>query len=197
MNRVKKKDILEWKDIYELWGYAISELPELHIQQPHLSVGFSEPKYGQVCYFNWARKGDEEKTVQSDLVTLSRWQEIGENWSKGTIRTASILARCETDEERAAVWIAACMLSLTRSGIAINTTIRNAHQIEHQARIYFTHKYGYWHTNSREFFPEFYIPNGLLWDGKELTAPTLIELAALNASMVLTHYTMIEYKMSR
>jgi hypothetical protein len=39
--------------------------------------------------------------------------EIEAGWSKGTIRTAALLCSCEKEEEFAAVWICAFVLSLT------------------------------------------------------------------------------------
>ena len=58
----------------------------------------------------------------------------------------------------------------------------------------FARKYGYWHSNSREFFPEFYIPMELFWEDKKLSVSALVKLAALNAAVVIGNYTPVEYK---
>ena len=109
--------------------------------------------------------------------------EIEAGWSKGTIRTAALLCSCEKEEEFAAVWICAFVLSL-----------RNAFNLEYEAAPVFARKYGYWHSNSREFFPEFYIPMELFWEDKKLSVSALVKLAALNAAVVIGNYTPVEYK---
>ena len=100
--------------------------------------------------------------------------EIEAGWSKGTIRTAALLCSCEKEEEFAAH--------------------RNAFNLEYEAAPVFARKYGYWHSNSREFFPEFYIPMELFWEDKKLSVSALVKLAALNAAVVIGNYTPVEYK---
>ena len=94
----------------------------------------------------------------------------------------------------AAVWICAFVLSLTRGRSGGDETHRNAFNLEYEAAPVFARKYGYWHSNSREFFPEFYIPMELFWEDKKLSVSALVKLAALNAAVVIGNYTPVEYK---
>ena len=59
--------------------------------------------------------------------------EIEAGWSKGTIRTAALLCSCEKEEEFAAVWICAFVLSLTRGRSGGDETHRNAFNLEYEA----------------------------------------------------------------
>ena len=81
--------------------------------------------------------------------------EIEAGWSKGTIRTAALLCSCEKEEEFAAVWICAFVLSLTRGRSGGDETHRNAFNLEYEVAPVFARKYGYWHSNSREFSRNF------------------------------------------
>ena len=92
--------------------------------------------------------------------------EIEAGWSKGTIRTAALLCSCEKEEEFAAVWICAFVLSLMRGRSGGDETHRNA----------------------------FYIPMELFWEDKKLSVSALVKLAALNAAVVIGNYTPVEYK---
>lgn len=140
----------------------------------------------------------EEEAVQEDLKILaSGYPEVGTSWSRGTIKTASLLADCETEEEFAAVWLSAFALSLTRKGGEWDTTKRNAAIIEQEACSIVTKRHGYWHASSRDFFPVFYIPTNLFWESKDLSAATLVELAAINAALVMAHFIPVEYKVVR
>lgn len=120
--------------------------------------------------------------------------EIEAGWSKGTIRTAALLCSCEKEEEFAAVWICEFVLSLTRGRSGGDETHRNAFNLEYEVAPVFARKYGYWYSNSREFFPEFYIPMELFWEDKKLSVSALVKLAALNAAVVIGNYTPVEYK---
>ena len=71
---------------------------------------------------------------------------------------------------------------------------REKESMEYEAAPVFARKYGYWHSNSREFFPEFYIPMELFWEDKKLSVSALVKLAALNAAVVIGNYTPVEYK---
>ena len=99
-----------------------------------------------------------------------------------------MLCSCEKEEEFATVWICAFVLSLTRGRSGGDGTHRNAFNLEYEAAPVFARKYGYWHSNSREFFPE------LFWEDKKLSVSALVKLAALNAAVVIGNYTPVEYK---
>ncbi len=194
---MNRDNTVKWKDIYHIWQAAVRKYPELQNLPLYRSVAFSEPRFGPCFYFNWIKKEEEEKAIREDLAALaSSWPEVGMNWSRGTVKTAGLLAFCETEEEAAAVWICAFALFLDRRGGGRNTTTGNAYLLEREACGVFARKRGYWHTSSRDFFPDCYIPEGLLWERETLSVSTLVELAAINAAMVMTHYTPVEYKMA-
>ena len=184
-----------WEKIYGVWKIATLRFPELRGPLHYRSVNFSKPEYGPCYYFDWLTNGEEQMKIETSLKALaSTWSDIPTNWSKGTIQTAALLTCCENEEELAAVWICAFALSLIRTRAIKGETQRNAVNLEHEACLLFVHDYGYWHSNSRDLFPEFYIPMDLFWDDKKFSMEELIEFAAMNAALVLAHYTPVEYK---
>ncbi len=192
---MNKNNTPKWNDIYRDWKIETRKFPELCGQLRYLSVNISKPQYGQCYFFDWVPKIDEENAIQAGVTALaSGWPEVGTSWSKGTIKTASLLASCETEEECAAVWLCSFALSLLRHETDRCETYRNALHLEHEACAVFARKYGYWHSSSRDLLPESYIPANLLWESKDLSVSTLVELAAINAALVMTHYTPVEYK---
>ena len=195
---MNKNDTATWRQIYDDWNWAVRDFPELRSLSCCMKINITQPQYGPVYHFDWVAKGTEEEAVQEDLKILaSGYPEVGTAWSRGTIKTASLLADCETEEEFAAVWLSAFALSLTRKGGGWDTTKRNAAIIEQEACSIVTKKHGYWHASSRDFFPAFYIPTNLFWESKDLSAATLVELAAINAALVMAHFTPVEYKVVR
>lgn len=192
---MNREQIVKWKDIYSWWKAAIIIFSEIQGSIRCLRVDISEPKYGPICYYDWVKKDNEEATVKAGVAALaSRWSELDSPWSKGTINTVSMLASCEAEEEFAAIWLCAFSLTLLRRGLDRSGTRKNAACIERESCAVFARKYGYWHHSSRDFFPEFYIPDGLLWESEDLSVLSLVELAAVNASLVMSHFTPIEYK---
>ena len=197
MNSDRSEDArVSWRELYSYWNLAIKKFPQLGSETSCLKVDITEPKFVPIYYFNWVPKAETQKAVQADIKQLaSGWPEIGDSWSKGTVRTAGLLASCETKEETAAVWLSAFALSLLRKGKHWNTTKRNAADIEQEAHILLAGKHGYWHASSKEFFPQFYIPEKLFWESQELSVSTLVELAALNAALVSANFVPVEYKL--
>ena len=187
-------DALAWKELYAHWGIAIMKFPELQGNLDIRRVAIHEPKYGPVYFYNWVDKRNEEAAIREDVrKEASTWQEIGSEWSKGTLTTATLLASSKTPEELAAVWITAFALALQKRLKHHNALHHNAFMVVHSASAVFAQRYGYWHHNSSNFFPEFYVPYSLLWDDVPLTQFVIVELAALNAAHVLAHFTPIEY----
>lgn len=191
-------EMMKWSEIYCLWQSEVRKFSNLLNQTKCLRVAITKPQYGPLYYYNWVPNGTVDTSIQEDIKVLaSAWPEIGTSWSKGTIRTAALLADCKTEEDTAAVWLCAFALTLLRSGSKWDETKRNAAKIEQEARTVFASEHEYWHTSSRAFFPQFYLPDGLFWDADNLSISTLIELAVVNASLVAAHYTPVEYFQKR
>lgn len=102
--------------------------------------------------------------------------------------------KCESEEEMAAIWLCAFALAIERNSRNGDSLSRLAAEIQYKACPLFAQKYGYWHHQSRDFFPEFYIKSGLLREENSISLPAFIELAVLNAALVMNHYTPVEYK---
>lgn len=192
-----KKD-LSWSTIYRHWNMATLGLPEIHGLPQCLKIPVSGPLYGPIYHFNWIKVGNEEPSVQENITTLSSsWLDVGTQWSKGTLHTAAFLTSCKTGEEAAAVWLHAFSLSLIRDtlcGCKIYGTKKSVINILTASSEILPQTWGYWHHNSKDFFPSFYIPYDLFEESQLLSVPVLVKLAAINASLVMTHYTPVEYK---
>ena len=101
----------------------------------------SKPRFGPCYSFNWIEKEREKESIESDVAALTSGRmEIEAGWSKGTIRTAALLCSCEKEEEFAAVWICAFVLSLTRGRSGGDETHRNAFNLEYEAAPVFCEK---------------------------------------------------------
>ncbi len=152
---MSKNEMMKWSEIYCLWKSRVRKFPNLLSQTVCLKSEITKPQYGPLFYYNWVSNGTVDTSIREDMTALaSGWTEIGTSWSKGTIRTAALLADCKTEEETAAVWLCAFTLILLRSESKWDDTMRNAAKIEQEARTVFASEHGYWHTSSREFFPK-------------------------------------------
>lgn len=106
---------MKWEDIYKVWKWEMCKFPVLSAQKYCLKTEISKPRFGPCYSFNWIEKEREKESIESDVAALTSGRmEIEAGWSKGTIRTAALLCSCEKEEEFAAVWICAFVLSLTR-----------------------------------------------------------------------------------
>lgn len=191
----KKEKTIDWQDLYDYWKRYSRYLPELQFPLQGKRIEINERIFGSVYHYNWLNKSKEEQEIEEDkrLIT-STWIDPGNQWSRGTIHTAGLLMECETAEEMAAIWLCAFAHTIERNKNNRDSLSRLAAEIQYKACPLFAQKYGYWHHQSRDFFPEFYIMSDLLWEENSISIPAFIELAVLNAALVMDHYTPVEYK---
>ncbi len=187
---MNKENTANWPELYQSWQYSKWKYPRLDYPLQCQRISIEEPKYGPAYHYNWVERDTVESDVQRDVTLLSRWIEPGSQWSRGTVKTVELLTSCETEEELAAVWIAA----FARSWIGPEERSHTISIIEDEARSVFVRRYGYWHYNSTDLFPGNFFPDSLIRECGELSASTIIELAAFYASLVMGRYVPVEYK---
>ena len=183
---------MDWRQIYAAWKESIQKYPEL--QGPLRCRKVIISKSARPQYYDWVSKENEdiEITAIQNLLASGR-PDADSPWSNGALRTAEFLIESASEEESSAILLRAFALTFIRARGNVNKTYRNAAIIEREAQNRLGLGQREWHPSSREFFPEFYIPYEVLFGGEEIRISALIELATMNAALVMQHYTPVAF----
>ena len=188
-------DFSQWSSIYDYWKIAVSIFPELQKRYECIEAPVHRKAFGRLYYYDWCPADHIEEKLQETLLQFyESYCDIGGEWSKGAQHTACLLCLCQNVEEQAAVWINAFVLNLEQKNGITPETRRNLCTIQDCTLPVILKNYENWSAWSKNFFPEFYFPQELLYDKIDLSIPALLHLAAMNASMVLAHYRPVAYK---
>lgn len=145
---------MAWEQVYDLWKHSVRDLSKSLNEKPGVEfvpVKFKSP--GSVFYgFDW-RKAEEKDRV-NQLVKQAMYGYSffydEERIYAGTLHTAELLSVSETEEDRAAIWIAATAFELK----GCNTSDRKFYRLFYDAALgYLKERYEIWHYAMRKLVP--------------------------------------------
>ena len=163
---------LTWEDVYELWkqgSFPNSRLDE-PVQIETIYVNCENLPYDMYGY-DWLSVEELEYRREYAEKDPAGFLQLNCN-NKGVILTAELLAKADSDEERAAVWIAATARELCNCQFG-NNLYRYSQDIYDATIRHLRGKYKIaWHQATKWFIPEILVPykmlNNILCDGFEV-----------------------------
>lgn len=190
---MQNKSQVSWNEIYQHWKiYAHSgpvilnspiNLKEIHVDFPEHEGIF----YG----YDWLTRSEymhRKELIEKDLVQFLYFTKPT---NKGTMQTLQMLMEAKDDEERATIWIYAFAKEL--SDRASGSTLRFAYQLCDASLEFLSKRFYLWHHAMKKLVPEIYIDYSVYAETAFSSVNVIIDLARLNAALVLHEYVPILY----
>lgn len=184
---------ISWPEIYQCWRLNSSYGPEIlndPIRLTEIHVDYTA--HSAVFYgYDWLSRSEYNRRKELVEKNLSGFLYYTKATNKGTIHTLQMLVDAKDDEERAAIWIYAFAkeISDTRSG----NICRYADQVCHACLDFLSERYYLWHHAMRRLIPRVFINYDIYEETEFASVNAVIELARLNAALVLHEYVPILY----
>jgi len=191
MNRFPQKS---WEEIYKQWelyshyGPSVLTAP---IEPVEVHIDFN-PENGVFYGYDWLSSDEFKSRINLIERNLTQFLYFTKHTNKGTIHTLNMLVNSENDEERAAIWIYSFAKEVSEKFGKGNIN-HYAYQLCDAAQDFLSHNYYLWHHAMRKLVPEVLINYHIYHDTEFRSIDAVIELARLNAAMVLYEYVPILY----
>lgn len=191
---MEKPEIPSWEEIYEYWRLyepwepnimsSVIEPIEIHVDQYDKGTYF----YG----YDWLSQYDFEKRKETIEKNLTQFLYFTKPTNKGTMHTLRMLVDAIDDEERAAIWIYAFSKELSNMHFGGNNN-RYSLQLCYATQKFLGERFYLWHHLMKKLVPELYINQTLFSETEFNSIYPVIELARLNAALVLHEYIPVLY----
>jgi hypothetical protein len=183
-----------WEEIYQHWELYSSFGPSIltaSIAPVEVYIDYDQ-KRGVFYGYDWL-SSDEYKS-RKELIEgdLTHFFYFTKPTNKGTIHTLNMLVNSVSDEERAAIWIYAFAKEISDS-LGQGNIYRYSWQLCDVARGFLSHRYFMWHHAMRRLVPEVFISHSVYCDTEFRSIDAVVELARLNAALVLYEYVPVLY----
>ena len=184
---------ITWPEIFKSWsvgtfsGPAVLEAPVRPVEVP---VKYEEP--GHYFYgYDWLSRAEYDQRRELIERDPAAFLYFTKATNKGTIHTLQMLTEAKDDEERAAVWIAAFAKEIRDSGD--RAAWRYADQLGRASEAFLRERFSLWHHAMRQLVPAVFV-NCTLQEGSVFSSVYgMIELARLNAALILREYVPVLY----
>lgn len=147
---------------------------------------------GSFFGYDWLTQEDAQARKKLIATDLQSFLYFTPPTNKGTIRTAEMLADAQTDEDRAAIWVAATAKEL-REREAGKGVHLSAIALFDAACSYLRGRYPLWHHAMRGLVPQVVVPSRLLTSVSCENAAPVMELILLNTLILKHTYCILQY----
>lgn len=183
---------MAWKDAYDLWEAGSWRLPGV-LSVPAAETIFVDYQQEDSYFYgyDWLSKeeaGQRKETIAKNLAAFY----LATPTNKGTTQTAAMLAEARSDEERAAVWIAATAKELQDRGGGQGLS-RQAWALHIAALGFLRERCGVWHHAMRRLVPEIMIPRAVLESLACRDAEPVMGLIQMNVLLLKNEYRILRY----
>jgi len=191
---MKKLDAVSWEEIYDYWrlygiyGPAILNQP---ISPMELYIDFSKHD-GAFYGYDWLTLegyNSRKATIENNITQFIYFTKPT---NKGTIHTLNMLINSVSDEERAAIWIYSFAKEISDHHNRGNIN-RYAYQLRNAAQGFLSQHFYMWHHAMKKLVPDIFINHNIYSETEFNTINAVIELARLNAAIILHEYIPILY----
>lgn len=180
---------LSWKEIYEHWKYTNLALyydanRSLPVEKVFVDYKDKTPIYG----YDWLT--NDEAIARIELIKKDHigFLYFTKPTNKGTIQTAEMLTLSQSEEERAAIWIAATTFELMQKFHS-----RTLYDLNLNALHFLQEKYWLWHHAMKKLVPDILIPHAVLDNSDLNDLDTVLGLIQMNALMLLSTHRVLFY----
>jgi hypothetical protein len=152
---------IKWEDVYELWKIGSHNLPRTltdPVSAETVYVECDDCFYG----YDWLETTEAQERKQLIKKSPIQFLYFTKPTNKGTIHTAEMLMNAHSEEELAAIWIAATAKELLhdyRSGNGVGPYARMLHMAAYE---FLSNRFYWWHHAMTRLVPEIMIPSCIL-----------------------------------
>lgn len=187
---------ISWEKLYAGWKLYSRSAPQilsLPITPSEIHMDYDNTQ-GSIYGYDWLPQAVYEQYKELFAThgagALYRIQPT----NKGTLHTLNMLIHSQNDEERAAIWLYAYAKEILFDHSIHTSSIGGyAHQICNAASEFLSQHYYMWHHAMSRLVPELFTNWHLLADTDFHSLQAVIELARLNASLILYEYIPVVY----
>jgi len=184
---------INWEETYRLWKSGSYNFPE-NLSAPvavePVFVEYDRPGY----FFGYDWLSREEAQERKELIArdLKVFLYLTQHSNKGTIRTAEMLADAQTEEDRAAIWIAATAKELCKPD-AGKGVCKYSRELYAAACDFLRGRYPLWHHAMRGLVPQVVIPYEVLESISCENPAPVMGLIRLNTAILRNTYCILQY----
>ena len=169
-------------------GPSIMNMPILpstiHVDYSKMSGIF----YG----YDWLSRSEYESRKSIIENNVAQFLYFTTPTNKGTMHTLNMLVNSVSDEERAAIWIYSFAKEVSERNNSSSIS-RYTYELCDASEDFHSQNFYMWHHAMKKLVPEIFILRSLYAETKFNTIDAAIELARLNAAIVLQEYVPILY----
>lgn len=184
---------MKWEDAYRLWNDGRYDFPEILSDPAAAEPIFVEYEADGYFYgFDWLQNSmvqERKLLIQKKPLEFLYFTKPS---NKGTIQTAGMLMEAQSDEERAAVWIAATAKELSECG-GENNIRRYSNTLYMAACEFLKDHYYLWHHAMKRLVPEIMIPQSVLEAIVCKDAEPIMGLIQMNTVLLKSTWSILRY----
>lgn len=184
---------MTWEDTYKLWHYGCYCFPEIlsaPVTAEPVSVEYNGDVY--IYGYDWLQNDMAQERKSLIQKSPSEFLYFTKPSNKGTIQTAEMLAEAQSDEERAAVWIAATAKELSESKSG-NSLCHYSDMLYMAACNFLKDRYYLWHHAMKRLVPEIMIPQSVLGSIDCKNAEPVMGLIQMNTVLLKSTWSILRY----
>lgn len=184
---------MKWEEAYSLWNYESYSFPEILSTPITAESVFVEYNQGGYIYgFDWLQNEDTQERKKLIEKNPLEFLYFTKPTNKGTLQTAEMLTDAQSEEELAAIWIAATAKELSeyRCGDSIE---RYASMLHIAACNFLRPRYYLWHHAMKRLVPEILIPLTVLRNIDCKDAEPVMGLIQMNTVMLKSTWSILRY----
>lgn len=184
---------MKWEDAYKLWNGGCYDFYNILSSPAIAEPVFVEYKRDGYFYgFDWLQNDMAENRKLLIKKNLVEFLYFTKPTNKGTIQTAEMLIEAQSDEERAAIWIAATAKELSEYGDG-NGVRRYADMLHIAACQFLKDRYYLWHHAMKRLVPEIMIPQSILENIVCKDAEPVMGLIQMNTVLLKSAWSILQY----
>ena len=185
---------LTWEEVFNSWNlyrYSGPTVLNSPIVPKELFVDYEREK-GVFYGYDWLTNAEYTSRCNAIQNNPTQFLYFTKPTNKGTVHTLNMLIDSISDEERAAIWIYTFSKELQNDHPKGNL-LKYAYQLEDITSNFLSHKFYFWHHAMKKLIPEVYFNHNIYMDTQFSSYRAVIELARINAALLLYEYVPILY----
>lgn len=185
---------MKWEEAYKLWNYGSYHFPEtLSAPVTAETVFVNYNNHNTILYgFDWLTNEEAEQRTERIETNPIEFLYFTKPTNKGTIQTAEMLIEAQSEEELAAIWIAATAKELSESRYG-NDLRRYSDMLYMAAYDFLQDRYYLWHHSMKKLVPDFMIPSSVMENIVCKDAEPVIGLIQTNTVLLKNTYRILRY----
>ena len=184
---------MKWEEAYSLWRYGSYNFREILSEVVTATPVFVEfNRDGYIYGFDWLPNREAQQRRELIEKNPTEFLYCTEPTHKGTIQTAEMLVKAQSEEELAAIWIAATAKELDDG--RYGNGIRPYANMLHMAACEFLQtRYRLWHHAMKHLVPEILIPYAVLENIVFKDVAPAMGLIQMNTVLLKNSWEVLEY----